>query len=690
MRQARIQLGRRREKVSDTVMVVFSIQTICKPRLLLSIAVIFLSFTVYGQFNSVGSGNCIRFDGVDDYIDLGNIYDDVSLPVTISVWLYLETTAQGTLPVFDSQDNGDHYNGFTMIVSNYPHIGVTYGDGKGGNNPAFRSSKAAPLQIIQGRWVHATGVYRGPGNFSVFLNGEDIGGWFEGESTEPMNSFSPDEVAKIGTWFSNGSKFWFKGLMDELRVYDRALAALEIRQNMCRRLQGNENGLIGYWRFDEVSGATAFDSSSKGYHGVLKGNPERVVSGAPIGDMSVFTYDDLSDVSLDGINVRDVASSSYGVHIYKVSDSPTQKSGLPLNLDTQPYYGVFLAHDSQTNSFRLEDSNSLCSEFIRRDNATSTWSSATSLAFSTERTEVIFADGDTQEETPRQTVLICDKLGSSISFEQPGEGWVYSWSTGDQTSHIDILTSGEYSVEAKKGCYTIKGSFEVLLKNSIPEFSLGSDIVLCDGATRLLKPFDDQTEYAFTWQDGSTSQTYEADHAGVVSVNVKNECSERMASVTVLQPGPIPDFSLGPDRLLCGGERARLTPFGENATYDFVWHDGSTLPYFDVVQEGVYQVTVSNACHQRSDEIKVSLYQVDLRELPNVITPNNDTWNEVFALPVSGGGALKVFNRWGRKVYQSEDYQNDWNGGDLPAGTYYWRFSGACIGDLKGTITIVR
>ena len=35
------------------------------------------------QTDAVGPGRALRFDGADDYIDLGNIYDDLTLPFTV-------------------------------------------------------------------------------------------------------------------------------------------------------------------------------------------------------------------------------------------------------------------------------------------------------------------------------------------------------------------------------------------------------------------------------------------------------------------------------------------------------------------------------------------------------------------------------------------------------------------------------
>ena len=46
----------------------------------------------------------------------------------------------------------------------------------------------------------------------------------------------------------------------------------------------------------------------------------------------------------------------------------------------------------------------------------------------------------------------------------------------------------------------------------------------------------------------------------------------------------------------------------------------------------------------------------------------NDTFDIVSQFPVD----LHIFNRWGQLVHQSLDYQNNWDGGDLAAGTYYY------------------
>ena len=60
--------------------------------------------------------------------------------------------------------------------------------------------------------------------------------------------------------------------------------------------------------------------------------------------------------------------------------------------------------------------------------------------------------------------------------------------------------------------------------------------------------------------------------------------------------------------------------------------------------------------------------------IPNVITPNGDGINDYLKfknLEVYSRNTLSIYNRWGKKIYEQDNYKNDWNGGSHTDGTYF-------------------
>lgn len=94
-----------------------------------------------------------------------------------------------------------------------------------------------------------------------------------------------------------------------------------------------------------------------------------------------------------------------------------------------------------------------------------------------------------------------------------------------------------------------------------------------------------------------------------------------------------------------------------------------------------------------SDTVNIQMLDESLctgaYKFPNVVTPNDDGVNDIFQLMIGQdllnqdwtGAKLKVYNRWGAKVYQSQDNAYPYwdlrkeNGDRVVAGTYYYTFT---------------
>ena len=144
-----------------------------------------------------------------------------------------------------------------------------------------------------------------------------------------------------------------------------------------------------------------------------------------------------------------------------------------------------------------------------------------------------------------------------------------------------------------------------------------------------------------------------------------------------------------------------------NTTYNITSTENE--PRFTYVETGDYTTELKVYNPQGCDTSYYKTVKVEPVKLkiPNVFTPNGDGINDYFIISLDGGSdmgggdnnggsrddggsnqleyegyeplnryyestELTIFNRWGRIVFHSKDYQNNWDGGDLSDGTYFY------------------
>jgi gliding motility-associated-like protein len=118
---------------------------------------------------------------------------------------------------------------------------------------------------------------------------------------------------------------------------------------------------------------------------------------------------------------------------------------------------------------------------------------------------------------------------------------------------------------------------------------------------------------------------------------------------------------------------------------------------------GCYYVTaVDSAGNQSQGSNIVCMDECGEYQLPNVFTPNGDNINDVFKSYNPGGVHkvdMKIYNRWGKLVFKTEDPGINWDGRDMdsrnfaPTGIYYYtcdvyedRLTGSRIIPLSGFV----
>jgi gliding motility-associated-like protein len=213
--------------------------------------------------------------------------------------------------------------------------------------------------------------------------------------------------------------------------------------------------------------------------------------------------------------------------------------------------------------------------------------------------------------------------------------------------------------------------------------------------------------YSYIWMPGNyTTQTVNGLPPGSYTVTVTDASGCGVASDTVVVPVGTPpnaQFSLTPSPVAAyPGQLCMTDQTVGGATWNWVIN-------------GVPSATTSSFCYTIPDTsgICVTLFVQDangcpdtatscvtvlgeaLISIPNVFTPNGDGINEFLKfrfLEVFNGNNLTIFNRWGKKIFEQDNYKNDWNGSGFNDGTYFFILSvpEATPNVYKGYIQLIR
>lgn len=208
-------------------------------------------------------GKALDFDGTDDMVDLGDNFDFVSQSFTVCGWAKPTTGGYADGYLAGKYDGGANNGWYIRIISGVWNTGITSGD--------IMAGGTADMNV----WQHICSVFvPAPGTAIVYKNGAQT------NSTTGQTAMADNvRSAMIGNRWDNLRQF--KGQIDDVRIYSRALSATEIatlyRSGSKIENAGQNsritNGLVGLWSFngyDYNSASTTaevLDRSGQSYNG---------------------------------------------------------------------------------------------------------------------------------------------------------------------------------------------------------------------------------------------------------------------------------------------------------------------------------------------------------------------------------------------------------------------------------------
>jgi len=111
-------------------------------------------------------------------------------------------------------------------------------------------------------------------------------------------------------------------------------------------------------------------------------------------------------------------------------------------------------------------------------------------------------------------------------------------------------------------------------------------------------------------------------------------------------------------------------------SYNFGSQQGQPSVTVAPTESTVFQLVIGDICGNAIGSTFEEVYVECLISIPNVFTPDNDGKNDLFLIrniEDYPNSELVILNRWGNTVYEATGYKNDWNGGDLTEGVYFYK-----------------
>lgn len=276
---------------------------------------------------------------------------------------------------------------------------------------------------------------------------------------------------------------------------------------------------------------------------------------------------------------------------------------------------------------------------------------------------------------PEQEVTITATTGNPVTYE---------WNTGQTSSSFTLVPEDEVTtfvctVTGANHCESVDSVTVYAAAVIPPPTFIIEPAEICSGQSSTITT--ELEYYAYEWASGGTgrSVTVMPDVTTSYSVTVSDElgCTAEAEAQVVVHPHPEVDFIASPDHLMLSDNievqflnQTDTSGFiGLNDTYTWHWDFGdgetqitnnyNTSHFYSTWGEFVVTLEMVTSFDCRNSASHTVYVEPDL-EFPNIITPNGDGINDVFAvknLNLDVPNRLSIYDRWGKKVFDMENYR---------------------------------
>ena len=636
----------------------------------------------FGNTNSA-----YHFNGYSDYIKvLDSEILQIEGPITISAWIRTNGTVEFS-GIVEKTQTSEPRSGYQLYLDSnkkgsiliiYDHTITTQ-----------YSYAKSNYSLADNQWHHIVAVYDG-NTIRLYadcaLHGEN------GYSLGMQKNTSPLLIGWDNSSSSPGR--YFNGDIDDIMIYNRALDSSEILE-LCN---SNNDGLVAYYPFN---GSTD-DESGNGNHGINHGTTFGVDRCNNTNSACYFDgIDDRIELPYNLIN-----HSEFSINFWLKTSDLTYSIVSGANYPNHNEYLIY-AQESRGSFIDLyyhSNSGAIGYYTTKINPADNNWHM---ISIITKTNETYFyVDG-----------LLYETSGIGSQYAINNEAL---WLGGDQDR-----VNGDWEQDQQyKGLLDDMSVFDRPLSStevfnlyniSCAEQSIDNingDTVVCQNQQNVTYSISNIVSAVnYSWSYSGTGMSIIGNSNNITADFSQYATSGNLSVIVELSNGtiltsdnhyitvnslPTAAGDIIGDNEVCAGENGVSYSIPEigNAT-SYIWeYSGTgatiignsnrvTISFDEDAIDGYLTVYGYNDCgpgEPSSLLIRVSLCNQTQSKLkiPNSFTPNGDNINDYFTIGgLEENSSLIIFDRFGKKLYESSNYQNDWDGKDsngniLPSDTYWY------------------
>jgi hypothetical protein len=187
-------------------------------------------YITFGYAPQVVVERSVYFDGNVDYIDMEDKLNLNSSGFTMSAWIKRDAADSGTKSIV-SKRNVSFSTGYDFNILDSNVLNITW------KNPSSRSLTSA-TSIPDDEWHHVAAIYDGS-TVKLYIDGVKDA---SANLTAPLDTNDSFFIAAAG---KNSPSQYFRGNIDEVRVWDTELTPTQLRFMMNQEIEDNSNFIAG-------------------------------------------------------------------------------------------------------------------------------------------------------------------------------------------------------------------------------------------------------------------------------------------------------------------------------------------------------------------------------------------------------------------------------------------------------------